>query len=281
MGKFSADFKERCRDLDAVLGAGRSYDVISRWLCIGGRQAKLWVIDGFGQDAVLERITSVLLQVREAEMEQVKTAEEFAARFVTFSEVDFCSEYAEAVTGVFLGKMLLAVEGLEKAVAVDAKGYPGRSVEEPADSRVLRGAHDGFVETLVFNTALIRRRIRDTNLTMEAHQLQGSSKTDIVLCYMENRVRKDILREVREKLKKIDLNSVAMAQESIAEAMMPPQWYNPFPKVRYTERPDAAAAAVMEGQILLLVDNSPAVMILPVSFFDFLEETNDYYFHRW
>ncbi len=278
MGTFSADFEERCCELDRILGAGRSYDVVCRGLCIGGRRAKLWVIDGFGQDAVLERITSVLLQVKEAELAQVATAEEFAARFVTFSEIDFCSAYAEAATGVFLGKMLLVVEGLQKALAVDAKGYPGRSVEEPADSRVLRGAHDGFVETLVFNTALIRRRIRDTNLTMEAHRLRGSSKTDVVLCYMENRVRRDILREVREKLKKIDLSSVTMAQESIAEAMMPPQWYNPFPKVRYTERPDAAAAAVMEGQILLLVDNSPAVMILPVSFFDFLEETNDYYF---
>lgn len=278
MEKFSQDFEERCRVLDQLIGVGRCYDVINRTLRIGGRRAKLWVIDGYGQDAVLERIVSVLLQAGEQEMDGVRTAEEFSDRFMTFSEINFCSGYTEAATGVFQGKTLLVVEGLQEAVAVDAKGYPGRSVEEPADSKVLRGAHDGFVETLVFNTALIRRRIRDTQLTMEAHQLGGRSKPDVVLCYMEDRVRRDILSEVREKLKKIKLHSVTLAQESIAEAMMPPQWYNPFPKVRYTERPDAAAAAVMEGQILLLVDNSPAVMILPVSFFHFLEETNDYYF---
>ena len=91
MGKFSADFEERCCDLDRVLGAGRSYDVICRALGIGGRRAKLWVIDGVGQDAVLERITSVLLQVKNEAMAQVKTAEEFAARFVTISEIDFSS----------------------------------------------------------------------------------------------------------------------------------------------------------------------------------------------
>ncbi|MBQ3103178.1 MAG: spore germination protein [Oscillospiraceae bacterium] len=278
MEKLSQDFEENCRVLDQLIGVGRSYDVIHRTLFVGGRRAKLWVIDGYGQDAVLERIMSVLLRVQEREMRQVQTAREFSDRFVTFSEIGFCSGYTEAATGVFSGKTLLVVEELDEAVAIDAKGYPGRSVEEPADSKVLRGAHDGFVETLVFNTALIRRRIRDTQLTMEAHQLRGRSKSDVVLCYMEDRVRRDILTEVREKLKKIDLDSVTLAQESIAEAMMPPQWYNPFPKVRYTERPDAAAAAVMEGQILLLVDNSPAVMILPVSFFHFLEETNDYYF---
>ena len=87
------------------------------------------------------------------------------------------------------------------------------------------------------------------------------------------------MEEIREKLKKIEANSIAMSQESIAESMMVhKQWYNPFPRVRYTERPDAATACIMEGDIVMMVDNSPAVMILPTRFFDFVQEANDFYF---
>ena len=122
------------------------------------------------------------------------------------------------------------------------------------------------------------RRIRDENLTLENHKVGANSRSDIVLAYMEDRVDQKLLEEVRRKIMKIDVGSITMSQESVAEAMMAPQWYNPFPKVRYTERPDTAAACIMEGFVVLLVDNSPSVMLLPTHFFDFMEEANDYYF---
>ena len=161
---------------------------------------------------------------------------------------------------------------------IDAKTFPSRGVQEPSDGRVLRGAHDGFVEVLLQNTSLIRRRIRDENLTLENHKVGANSRSDIVLAYMEDRVDQKLLEEIRRKLARIDVGSITMSQESVAEAMMAPQWYNPFPKVRYTERPDTAAACIMEGFVVLLVDNSPSVMLLPTHFFDFMEEANDYYF---
>ena len=143
----------------------------------------------------------------------------------------------------------------------------------------MRGAHDGFIETLVANAALLRRRIRDPQLTLEGHTVSDCSRADVVLCYLENKVDRKLLDEVRQKLAKIDVRSVSMSQESIAEAMMgKKQWWTPFPKVRYTERPDAATACVMEGDIVVLVDNSPAAMILPTHFFDFVQEANDFYF---
>ena len=104
------------------------------------------------------------------------------------------------------------------------------------------------------------------------------SRTDVVLCYMENRVDRKLLDQLRKKLEAMDVGSTAMSQESVAEAIAPPQWWNPFPKTRYTERPDVAAASVLEGDILLMIDNTPAVMLLPCSLFRFLEEVNDYYF---
>jgi stage V sporulation protein AF len=151
-------------------------------------------------------------------------------------------------------------------------------VDEPLDGKVLRGSHDGFIEAVVPNMALLRRRIRDPQLTMEGHKLGTRSHTDAVLCYLEDRVDRALLAELREKLMSIDVRSLSMAQESVAEAIRPKQWYNPFPKVRYTERPDCAAASIMEGSIVLMVDNSPSVMILPTTFFDFTQETNEFYF---
>ena len=153
-----------------------------------------------------------------------------------------------------------------------------RSVHEPPDGKVLRGSHDGFVEAVVPNMALLRRRIRDPHLTMEGHKVGSRTHNDAVLCYLDDKVDQDLLRKLRGKLLGLDVRSLSMAQESLAEAIRPKQWYNPFPKVRYTERPDAAAASIMEGSIVLMVDNSPSVMILPTGFFDFTQESNDYYF---
>ena len=264
--------------LDALLGVGRSYDVIARDLWIGSRRGRLYVIDGYGDDGVIERVCSFLLGRGAQLAEEARNMQELVDRAVTFCEVDCENRVDEILTGAFLGKTVLLVDGFDRCALIDAKGYPCRAVSEPSDGKVLRGSHDGFTETLVQNTALLRRRIRDTDLTLESHKVGSRSKTDVVLAYLENKVDREELETLRRKLAAIDVNSTAMSQESIAEAMMAPQWYNPFPKVRYTERPDSATACVMEGNIVLLVDNSPSVMLLPTHFFDFMEEANDYYF---
>ena len=274
----SQDFAANQKIFDQLLGVGRNYDMVSRDFIIGGRRVRVWVLDGYGEDAVLERMGAFWLNITPERVQNIKEMQEFADGFVTFCEVNVSFSYDDIVTSVLLGKTLLIMEGVSGAALIDAKKYPARSVEEPADGKVLRGSHDGFVETLLHNTALIRRRIRDPRLTMENHKVGGRSKTDIVLCYLEDRVDKKLLDQIRKKVTNLDVNSISMGQESVAESMMAPQWYNPFPKVRYTERPDAAAASVMEGEILLLVDNSPSVMILPTTFFDFIQEANDFYF---
>ena len=278
MEQLSSALKENREELDRRIGVGRSFDVIARDLFIGGREARLYVLDGYGDDGVIERILSFLLDVTPEEMDGISSMDQLIAHYVTFGEVSAESRLETILTGVFLGKTALVVEGFDQCAMIDAKTFPGRDVQEPPDARVLRGSHDGFVEILLKNTALIRRRIRDENLTLESHQVGEKSHTDVVLAYMEDRVDRKILEEVRQKLSRIDVCSTAMSQESVAEAMMSPQWYNPFPKVRYTERPDAATACILEGYVVLLVDNSPSVMLLPSYFFDFMEEANDFYF---
>ena len=278
MEKFSNDYAENVRVLDDLLGVGRSCDMVSRSYLIGGRQARLWVVDGFGSDGIIERMGAFWLALKPETVQGMTRMQEFLDRCITFSESNVTFDVSDAVTSVFLGKSLLVVEGLSGAVLMDAKGYPSRGVDEPPDGKVLRGSHDGFVEAVVPNMALLRRRIRDTHLTMEGHKLGSRTHNDAVLCYLDDKVDQDLLRKLRGKLLGLDVRSLSMAQESLAEAIRPKQWYNPFPKVRYTERPDVAAASIMEGSIVLMVDNSPSVMILPTSFFDFTQEANDYYF---
>ena len=278
MEKISNDYRENVWVLDGLLGVGRSCDMVSRDYLIGGRRARLWVVDGFGSDSILERMGAFWLTLKPENVVGLTEMQDFLDRYITFSESNVTFDISDAVTSVFLGKSLLAVEGLAGVALMDAKGYPSRSVHEPPDGKVLRGSHDGFVEAVVPNMALLRRRIRDPHLTMEGHKVGSRTHNDAVLCYLDDKVDQDLLRKLRGKLLGLDVRSLSMAQESLAEAIRPKQWYNPFPKVRYTERPDAAAASIMEGSIVLMVDNSPSVMILPTGFFDFTQESNDYYF---
>ena len=245
MEELSLDYQENVRWFNETLGVGRSCDMVSRDLRIGGRRARVWVVDGFGGDAVLERMGAFWLGLDPAEVGVLTEMETFIHRFVTFMEANASTSRDDIVTSVLLGKTLLLVEGVRGAALIDCKEYPGRSVQEPPDGKVLRGAHDGFIEAVVPNMALLRRRIRDPHLTMEGLKAGTRSHTDVVLCYLEDKVDRALLAEVREKLAAIQARSLCMSQESVAEAIRPKQWYNPFPKVRYTERPDTAAASVM------------------------------------
>ena len=278
MEKLSDNYMENVRLLDQALGVGRSVDMVSRDYVIGGRRARIWVVDGYGKDETLERMGAFWLSQPPDALEGLREMQDFADRFISFSEVDVGFDVSEILTSVFMGKTLLLVEGLAGGAQIDAKDYPSRGVDEPPDGKVLRGSHDGFVEAVVPNMALLRRRIRDPHLTMEGVKVGRRSHTDAVLCYLDDKADPELLEQIRSKLRAIDVNSLSMAQESVAEAIRPKQWYNPFPKVRYTERPDSAAASVMEGSVVLMVDNSPSVMILPTTFFDFTQEANEFYF---
>ncbi len=278
METLSNSYREDAAYLDRTLGVGRSVDVVSRDYVIGGKRARLWVIDGYGKDETLERMGAFWLSLTREETAGLSDMQDFVDRFVTFSETDVTEKLEDIVTGVLLGKSLLLVEGLRGAALIDCKEYPARSVGEPMDGKVLRGSHDGFIEAVVPNMALLRRRIRDPHLTMEGRKVGERSRTDVVLCYLNDKANPALLAEIREKLDRVDVKSLSMGQESVAESIRPKQWYNPFPKVRYTERPDTAAASIMEGSVVVLVDNSPSAMILPTTFFDVSQEANEFYF---
>ena len=274
--KISASFEDNIRYMNEILPVNESFDLIRREMEIGGKASVFYYIDGFIKDEAMLKIMDSFLSVSEEDMPE--DAEGFIRKNVPYVEVDILEDFDQVIRNVLSGPAVLFINGYKECIAIDCRTYPARSVDEPDKDRSLRGSRDGFVETIVFNTALMRRRIRDPHLTMEGMKVGKRSHNDVVLCYLDDRVDHALLDELRHKLQNIQAKSLTMAQESVAEAIRPKQWYNPFPKVRYTERPDTAAACVMEGSIILMVDNSAAVMILPTTFFDFTQEANDFYF---
>lgn len=271
-------FRSDSRLLDGILRVDASFDLVTRPLIIGERRAKLYLVDGFAKDDVMEKIMQFLMSVKEEALEALQDTRAFADRLIPYIETDIVTDPCDVATQVLSGTIALIVDGFPGAIMIDARTYPARSVGEPEDDRVLRGAHDGFVETLVMNTALIRRRLRDPALTMRYLRATDRSRADIVLCYLESAADKRTVDRLCKKIEEIQAKTLTMGQESLAETLIPKQWFNPFPRVRYTERPDAAAACVAEGKVVVIVDNSPSVMILPVTIFDFVQDTNDYYF---
>ena len=270
------DYDTRTAQLDDLLGVGRNFDMVGREVSVGGRRARLWVVNGYAEDALIERMIGRLLAV--GSLKGIPDLAAFLAAYVTVPDAAAVTEVHDMVMGVFAGKTLLVIDGYDGGILLDAKEYPTRSVQEPDTSKVLRGSHDGFVESIMANAALLRRRIRDPALTLERYQVGGRSQTDVALVYMAGEANEKYLEQLRQKLKAIDVGSISMSQESVAECIVPKQWWNPFPKIRYTERPDVATASIMEGSILLMIDNTPSVMLLPTTLFSFAEEINDYYF---
>lgn len=271
-------YRDTVDRLTALLRVDASFDLMSRPFYVGNRPGTLFFVDGLTKDEVLDKMLQFLSKITPETLSGVTEAGEFIARCITYVEVDHTDDLDRAVTQVLSGATALVVEGINEVVLVDTRTYPVRGVSEPETDRVLRGSRDGLVETLVFNAALIRRRLRDPALTLDIVPVGHISATDVCVCYMADRVDQKYLKKVLDRLHSITIPALTMGQESLAECLLRGQWYNPFPRVRYTERPDAAAAAVAEGQIVLLVDNSPAAMLLPTSIFDFTQDTNDFYF---
>ncbi len=270
------ELKQTMAYMEGELRVSRNFDVIYRVLKIGDRQAVVYCIDGFAKDEILEKLLEFLM--KQIPKEFPPDAHEFSKVLLPYAEIGLAKEYEPAVLALLTGQSLLFIDGYDQCLTIDCRTYPARNVAEPDKDKTLRGSRDGFVETLVFNTALIRRRIRDPKLTMEVVQAGRRSMTDICFCYIEDRVDRKLLDKLRKKIQELDVDALTMNQQSLAECIYPYKWYNPFPKFKFTERPDTAAASVLEGNLVVLVDNSPSAMILPSSIFDIIEEVDDYYF---
>ena len=274
--KLSISFEENIAYMNEILPVKESFDVIRREIIIGGKNAVFYFIDGFMKDEAMLKIMDSFLSVTEQDMPD--DVDDFVQKHVPYVEVDILEDFDQVIRNVLSGTTCLFIDGYKECICIDCRTYPARSVDEPDKDKSLRGSRDGFVETIVFNTALMRRRIRDPHLIMEMAEAGQASRTDIALCYMSDRVDKELLDNLRKRIESLRLGDLRMNQQSLAEALFKRKWFNPFPKFKYTERPDTAAACLLEGKVVILVDTSPSAMILPTSILDMIEEANDYYF---
>lgn len=268
--------KSNVEMMNRILPVEESFDILERNVIIGGRKSCLYFINGFTNDESEQKIIDFFYGIQEDDMPE--DINDFIEQCVPYTEVEIIKDFHVVLKNLFSGVSCLFIDGYQGCIAIDCRTYPARSVEEPEKDKSLRGSRDGFVETIVFNTALLRRRIRDEHLIMEMSEIGTSSRTDVVLSYMSDRVDKELLENVRNRMSQIDVDELRMNQQSLAEALYKRKWFNPFPKFKFTERPDTAAACLMEGKICIFVDNSPSALILPTSIYDMIEEANDHYF---
>ena len=282
-GKCMADktkvFSKRDKNVDymnQMLPVEDSFDIVQRDIQIGGKDATFYFIDGFTKDESMLKIMDSFFNIKEGDMPE--DAATFATTCIPYVEVDVIGDFDQIFRNLLSGVTCLFIDGYQACLAIDCRTYPARSVDEPDKDKSLRGSRDGFVETIVFNTALMRRRIRDRHLVMKMLEVGESSRTDVALCYMEDRVDQELLKNLNHRIRDIKVDDLRMNQQSLAECLFKRKWYNPFPKFKFTERPDTAAACLLEGKVVILVDNSPSAMILPTSILDIIEEANDYYF---
>lgn len=278
MLKLTDDYEQNIIFFDEKLNIKNNFDILKKKLKIGSDDVTLYYIDGFVKDAVMQKLMTHFLS-----MDGVGNGETAAQRFadekLPYVEVEATQDVDTMIKMVMSGASIMLAEGFGSwAIIIDSRSYPARDTAEPGDDKVMRGARDGFVETLIFNTALIRRRVRDTSLVMNYMSIGKSSQTDVVICYLKDKADDEYVEQLKEKLSSIKTESLTMGHESLAECLIPNKWYNPFPKIRTTERPDSAVAQLLEGSVLIICDNTPEVMVLPTTIFDFLQETNDYYF---
>ena len=274
--KLSQDFEKNLKLMDKLLRADESFDIIRRDIVINKRRARIYSVDGLVKDTVMGKILIFFYSIKDESF--FKDAETFSENCVPYIEVNTEKDPDTVAWNILSGISALFIEGMDAAIMMDTRTYPQRQTSEPDDDKVLRGSKDGFVETIISNVALMRRRIRDANFTVKPFSVSRTSKSDVVVCYMEDKVDHKLLDSIIKRIENVKVDSLAMNQQSLIEAIYPKKWFNPFPKIKYTERPDSAAANAIKGNIIILVDNSPSALILPTSIFDITEEADDYYF---
>ena len=275
--KLSSRLSENIKSLKEIFPIGTSFDLITRDLYLGETKA-FWIgINGFCKTEILQQIFSDLQNPLYTKDNIIENIEHYMNAKIGYAQAELTDDWDTITRNLLSGPTVLFIDGFAQAILLDVRNYPTRGITEPDTERVIRGARDGFVETLLFNANLIRRRIRCPKLTFEITSVGVESKTDVAIAYMGNQVDKTLLSNVKQTIDSLNISSLTMGSKSLEELLVKKRWYNPLPSIHVTERPDVACSYLMEGHILILVDNSPEVLILPCTIFQFTQSPEDYY----
>jgi stage V sporulation protein AF len=276
--KIEKDIDHNINYLKDLLGVGENYDIVFREYKVGRKRAASFSINGMTNDVLLTNVFQDMLTLKPEEL-SVNTLQKLFYTRATHSQVKLTDNMNDAVTSLLSGELLFLVDGEEELIIFDARAYPARMPSESTIEKVTRGSRDSFVETLPFNTALIRRRLRDPQLRFEIVKIGTRSQGDIAISYIKDVTDSKLVDIVKERLNKINIDGIPMAEKAIEEYIVGGSKWNPLPKVRYTERPDVAAVHLLEGHVCLVIDTSPNIMILPTTFWHHVQHVEEYHQH--
>ncbi|MGI6678822.1 MAG: spore germination protein [Dehalobacterium sp.] len=271
----SHNYQKNLDYLKEQLGVEANYDVICHEVLVGGKKGAFFTIQGFIDTEVLSSILSNLAVLTREEIVP-NTLDKLKKQYLAHYQLDTSEKMSKIIDGVLMGLVVFIIEGEAEAILIDLRKFAARGPEEPDLEKVVRGSRDGFTETIVFNTILVRRRVRDKSLRMEMMQVGRRSRSDICISYLADVANLHLVEEIKKMLRSIDIDGLPMAEKSVEELITPGSYWNPLPKVRYTERPDVAAQHLFEGHILVMVDTSPSIIILPATYFHHLQHAEEY-----
>src|SRR5690554_3472701 len=278
MGKdiypLSRKLEENADYLKKKIGVGTSFDVGVREFLIKNVKIQLYYCNSLTDTLTIVELIRELLLLGEDDVHLHKHAFDIINNHLALHQVMIIDDLNEMITFILSGLIVILAEDQKKGFVLDVRNYPGRGPEEPETEKVVRGSRDGFTENIIINVGLIRRRIRDPYFRTELHRVGNLSKTDVCLLYIEGLTDDKILKNIRNRIKNIDVDEIVMADKHLEELITNQTW-NPYPKVRYTERPDIITVHLYDGLIGIMVDTSPSVMIAPTTYLEQLQHVEE------
>jgi stage V sporulation protein AF len=272
--EISNDLRENKRILEEKIGLGTSFDILFREMEFGTKKTALLTINGFAKDTVLTEIMERLSYLSREEI-MPHTFKSLIDKYVPHIQVEAIESMDKVVQKVFDGASALFIENETCAIVMDVKSFPTRGLEEPSTEKVVRGAKDGFTETLMTNVALIRRRVRDPRIKFEVTKVGKRTNTDVCVIYVNDICDLNLVKAIKKKINAAKIDGIPLGEKQLEELIVNKRW-NPFPSVRYSERPDVIAAHLLEGHVIVMSDTSPSAMILPTTYFHLVQHVEEY-----
>ncbi|NMO96922.1 spore germination protein [Paenibacillus lemnae] len=267
------NMKDLKKTLDEVMGLNLSFDIILREMVIGGKETGILFVNGLINADVTTLILNRLTLLSPEDLEN-HALNAIKNQYIPYVQVSETNKLSVAINESLTGQSAIFVEGEGRAIILDTRTYPSRSPDEPQIERVVRGSRDGFTETLLTNINLVRRRVRDPGLHCEIIKVGRRTQTDVGLVFIDDIVDRVQVEAIRDKIQKLDLEGLPLADKQLEEAIVNRGWH-PYPLVRYSERPDVVASHLLEGRVVVMVDTSPSVMIMPTTFFDLCQHAEE------
>lgn len=269
----SSDVKENIARINEELG--NSTDINIRHFQVGSQIGALVFVDGL-VDA--KSISDFLLEPfieKDTNLPPVDFFQYIIDKAVALGSITTIKNWQQVYDSLLSGNTIIFINGYEKAISGEVKGWEKRSISEPTTQLSIHGPKDAFTETLRTNTALIRRRIKSPNLWLETMKIGEVTQTDIGIMYLKGIANDKIVEEVKNRLNRIKIDSILSS--GYIEQLIEDQTWTSFPTTYHTERPDVVSSQILEGRIAILVDGDPFVVTVPVVFVQFFQAPDDYY----